>query len=121
MQKRKSPAMEEEILNRIAQIFKALSDTVRLKIIRCLCEGEMNVTQLIEALGMKQSNISQHLKILYQCGVVDRRKEGTQTFYVMSDSRVVQMCRQFSSSMVRDMAENAEKVKKIKDGKQLFG
>lgn len=112
--------IEEEILLRIAVIFKALGDTVRLKIIRSLCDEEKNVTQLIQELGMKQSNISQHLKVLFQSGVVKRRKQGTQTFYLIADPKVIQICRQLSRSMIKELSENAEKMMQIGETKELF-
>ena len=71
-----------------AAIFKALSDTVRLRILGHLGEGELRVTDLHERIGGSQANISEHMARLRAAGLVVARPAGRQTFYRVSDRRV---------------------------------
>lgn len=66
------------------QVFKALADETRLRILAVLAQGDFNVNELIEILRMGQSRISRHLKILADCGLVSSRREGNWTFYALT-------------------------------------
>jgi len=83
----------DEVFESAAEIFRAMSAPMRLKIISCLCNGEKNVTQLLEAIQTTQPNMSQHLNTLYRAGVIGRRREGVQVFYRLVNDRVVTLCR----------------------------
>ncbi|NUM74118.1 metalloregulator ArsR/SmtB family transcription factor [candidate division KSB1 bacterium] len=66
------------------QIFKALADETRLRLLAILAQGDFNVNELIEILRMGQSRISRHLKILADSGLVSSRREGNWTFYSLT-------------------------------------
>lgn len=83
----------DEVFELAAEIFRVMSAPMRLKIISCLCHGEKNVTQLLEAINTTQPNMSQHLNTLFQAGVIGRRREGVQIFYRIINDRVVTLCR----------------------------
>ena len=83
----------DEVFESAAEIFRAMSAPMRLKIISCLCHGEKNVTQLLEEIQTTQPNMSQHLNTLYRAGVIGRRREGVQVFYRLVNDRVVTLCR----------------------------
>ena len=65
----------------IADIFKALSDSRRVQIIKLLQSGEKCACELIEKMGMPQSTLSYHMKILCQSGIVKARESGKWTYY----------------------------------------
>ena len=91
---RDNPAVEtDEVFELAAEIFRVMSAPMRLKIISCLCNGEKNVTQLLEEIDTTQPNMSQHLNTLYQAGVIGKRREGVQIFYRIVNDRVVTLCR----------------------------
>ena len=71
----------DEFLDLMAEKFRMLADSTRLAILRALMEGEKNVTQVVEETGRNQANVSKHLKMLAEAGLVGRRKEGLQVFY----------------------------------------
>jgi DNA-binding transcriptional ArsR family regulator len=83
----------DEVFEMAAEIFRVMSAPMRLKIISCLCNGEKNVSQLLEEIDTTQPNMSQHLNTLYQAGVIGRRREGVQVFYRIVNDRVVTLCR----------------------------
>lgn len=67
-----------------ARIFKAFCDERRLEILEQLQHGEKYAGQLIDELQIGQSTLSHHMKILCESGVVEARKEGTWTYYSIS-------------------------------------
>lgn len=81
-----------QALERAAELFGILSAPVRLRIVSELCRGERNVTNLLSLIGTAQSNISQHLNILYRMGVVAKRREGVQIFYRIADESTALVC-----------------------------
>ena len=83
----------DEVFEMAAEVFRVMSAPMRLKIISQLCNGEKNVTQLLEAIDTTQPNMSQHLNTLYQAGVIGKRREGVQIFYRIINDRVVTLCR----------------------------
>lgn len=81
------------LLEPVAERFRILGDATRLAILRTLMlEGELNVSQLVERLEMSQANISKHLKILADAGIVARRAEGTAAFYRVTDPTLTTLC-----------------------------
>jgi ArsR family transcriptional regulator len=76
----------------IAERFKALGDPMRLRLLQALRDGERSVGELAERTGGGQANVSKHLQVLFQQGYVDRRKEGTTSWYRITDPEVFTMC-----------------------------
>lgn len=66
----------EEVFERAAELFAVLSTSIRLRIISQLCQGEKNVGQLLEHIGVAQPNMSQHLNIMYRAGLLGKRRQG---------------------------------------------
>jgi DNA-binding transcriptional ArsR family regulator len=79
-------------LELIAARFRALSVPVRLRILTVLMRGEKNVMQLMEATGTGQANVSKHLSVLRQVGMVTARKEGLNTYCSIADPSIHQLC-----------------------------
>ena len=71
----------------ISETLKALAHPARLKIVIGLLKDECNVTQIQKVLGLPQSTISQHLRILKNAGIIKGRREGTKTCYRVIDAR----------------------------------
>src|SRR5512136_224703 len=75
----------------LAEIFSALSDPSRIRIISALTEGEMNVGKLAEMVGISESAISHHMRGLRQLRIVRARKEGRQVFYALEDQHIADL------------------------------
>ena len=86
-------AESDEVFALAADVFRVMSAPMRLKIISGLCDGEKNVSQLLEEIDTTQPNMSQHLNTLYRAGVLGKRREGVQIFYRIVNDRVVTLCR----------------------------
>ena len=77
----------------LADLFSALSDPTRLRIISVLLDGEMNVGELASRLEMTESAVSHQLRGLRQLRLVRSRKDGRQVFYALDDDHVVKLYR----------------------------
>lgn len=86
-------AESEEVFVLAAEVFRVMSAPMRLKIISALCNGEKNVSQLLNEISTTQPNMSQHLNTLYQAGVLAKRRDGVQIYYRINNDRVVTLCR----------------------------
>jgi DNA-binding transcriptional ArsR family regulator len=70
------------------EIFKALADPTRLKIIECIKDGEKCICEVIPYTDKSQPNVSIHLKVLKQAGLVSERKDGTKIMLSIADKNV---------------------------------
>lgn len=84
--------MDDRSLDEIAEYFRALAEPSRLKILNALRDGERNVTELTGSLGTSQANVSRHLALLLNTGLVERAMRGTSAYYRIADARVYGLC-----------------------------
>ncbi len=91
-------------LEKLAGIFSAFADATRLAILQELRSGRLSVGELVERLGASQANISKHLKLLHQAGLLAREREGLQVFYRVSEESVYEMCK-FACKRLNDNAQ----------------
>ncbi len=98
------PQMSWEALQLVADRFRALSEPIRLRILQILQAGETSVSVLAEKVGSTQPNISKHLKILQDAGLVKRRRIGTSAYYAIADEMVFDLC-EMVCSRLRDRLE----------------
>ncbi|MBZ0315698.1 MAG: metalloregulator ArsR/SmtB family transcription factor [Anaerolineae bacterium] len=80
--------IDNQKANHLAEIFKALSDPTRLRIISLLLDNEVCVHVLESVLGMSQSSISHQLRVMRQLRLVRYRKEGRHVYYALDDNHV---------------------------------
>ena len=71
-----------------AKLFRGFADPSRLSILTALRQGSLTVTEIVEATGLSQSNASNHLGCLRDCGLVSREQKGNYVHYQLSDERV---------------------------------
>ena len=69
-------------------IFKALADPTRLKILECIRNDEKCICEIIPYTGKSQPNVSQHLKVLNHAGIVKERKDGTKIMVKASNKEI---------------------------------
>ena len=85
--------LSEEIAVDVAELFRAFSDTSRVRIIAAMAGGDMNVNTLAEAVGLSESATSHHLRSLRQMRLVRTRKEGREVFYSLEDEHILAIYR----------------------------
>ena len=74
-----------------AEIFKAIGHPIRLQIVKFLQDGERTVTEIVKAVNAEQSNVSRHLSLLRQAGVLSSRKEGLKVYYSLRIPNLTQI------------------------------
>lgn len=89
----RSSALATGECDRLAQLFKAMGDCTRLRIMRALEEGEMCVCDLATYLGVTESAVSHQLRLLRQMRLVANRREGPVLYYRLDDQHVGQLVR----------------------------
>lgn len=82
----------KEIFRLQAEICRTLADPVRLELLDKLKLGEHTVGELVEKTGLKQSNVSQHLAVLRQAGLVLTRRQATTVYYSLAFPTITQAC-----------------------------
>ncbi len=92
------PKIDMTTYNMQADISKTLANPIRLAILHILREGEKSVNELTDVLGIGQSNLSQHLALMRQMGILKTRKQGTSIYYSVMNPKINQAC-----DMVREV------------------
>jgi DNA-binding transcriptional ArsR family regulator len=95
-----SPAMLEQVAGR----FKVLAEPLRLQLLNALKDGERTVTQLVELTGAGQANVSRHLALLFQHGLVGRRKDGLHVYYRIADPGIFELCELVCGSLEQELS-----------------
>jgi DNA-binding transcriptional ArsR family regulator len=89
----------------IAQRFRCLSEPVRIALLDRLREGEATVSELTQATGASQQNVSKHLGVLLGAGIVSRTKRGTSSVYAIADEGVFELCELVCGSLRRQVED----------------
>lgn len=97
--------LPEPLIELVAQRFRVLGEPMRIKLLDRLREGDATVGELQQALGASQQNVSKHLGILYDAGMVSRAKDGNHTRYSISDPDVFELCDQVCGGVRRQLEE----------------
>ena len=101
---------DNEILALVADYFKVLSEVSRLQILSSLKAGPMNVTELTETTGLGQANLSKHLKVLTQAGILSRQAQGVSAYYSISDPVIFGICELVCDRISERVQQQAEVV-----------
>ena len=87
------PLVPDSMLDRVAHRFRVLGDATRLSILRLLVDrGELSVGQIVDDLAMSQANVSKHLRLLLDAGVLTKRRAGTSAYYTVADPSIETLC-----------------------------
>jgi DNA-binding transcriptional ArsR family regulator len=97
--------LPEPLIDVVAQRFRVLGEPMRIKLLDRLRDGDATVTELQQALGASQQNVSKHLGVLHAAGMVSRTKAGTHARYAISDPSVFELCEQVCGGLRRQITE----------------
>lgn len=84
--------MSDAQIEEAARLFGILAESSRLRLLRALMEQPLTVSELMEATGMKQGNVSKHLGVLLNARFVAREREGSFARYALADQKLHQLC-----------------------------
>ena len=99
--------LDEHALALVARYFAALSVPARLRILNHLRDGERNVGEITAATGGTQANVSKHLGVLAQIGLVAKSQRGTSAYYRFADDTVYRLCDLVCEQLDRRFADEA--------------
>ena len=97
--------LPEALVDLVAQRFRILGEPMRIKLLDRLRDGEATVQELREAVGASQQNVSKHLGVLLQAGMVSRTKDGTSSRYAIADESVFVLCEHVCGGLRRQLSE----------------
>ena len=86
--------LDEHLAAHVAELFRAFSDSSRVRILSVIVDQEMNVSQLAELVGVTESAVSHHLRSLRQMQLVKFRRDGKEVFYSVDDPHIIALFQQ---------------------------
>jgi DNA-binding transcriptional ArsR family regulator len=86
-----------------AKLFRGFGDSTRLSILESLREGEKPTSQIVKEINQSQSNVSNHLSCLLDCGLVKHRRQGKNIFYSLSNKKISKLLEE-SDSILSEIA-----------------
>jgi DNA-binding transcriptional ArsR family regulator len=95
----------EDLAEVIAHRLRAIAEPTRIRLIDSLRDGESCVGDLVVATGASQQNVSKHLLVLLDAGIIGRRKHGNRVFYRVVDEGVFALCEQVCGAIERQLLE----------------
>jgi len=108
----------KELFKLQADVCKTMANPVRMEIIYALKEGEKTVSELVEAMGLNKSNVSQHLAILKSAEVVDARRDGQNIFYSIANEKILEACRLMREVLTEQISKKQKLVDRIEEGEK---
>jgi DNA-binding transcriptional ArsR family regulator len=83
---------DQAVVEQVANYFRVLGEPMRLKLLNVLRGGERCVQDLVDETETSQANVSKHLKVMLQAGILAKRNQGTQAFYRVTDDLIFELC-----------------------------
>jgi DNA-binding transcriptional ArsR family regulator len=97
----------------IARRFRVIGEPMRIRLLDHLRDGEATVSELTEVLGASQQNVSKHLAVLADVGIVGRRKDGNRVYYAVVDESVFALCEDICGSVQRQLASLSDLMQSV--------
>jgi ArsR family transcriptional regulator len=98
-----------------ADICKTLANPKRLEIINTLRDEELTASQLLMKINISKANLSQHMSILIQKGVVRAHRKGKNVFYRLSDNRIIKACDLMREVLIKNLEQNSKVLERLKE------
>lgn len=105
---KKHASLSPEAIELVASRFRTLGEPLRIRILQTLQDGERNVTDIVAAVGSTQPNVSKHLRILQDAGMVGRRQDGNSVYCFIADDSVLDLCDAVCGSVSDRLTETAK-------------
>ena len=101
----------DKMIALVARRFRMLGEPFRLRLLQVLESGERTVGDLVIALDGNQPNVSKHLQMLHDAGIVSRRREGTSVYYGIADPMIFKLCDLVCRSAAEKVREDFDDLK----------
>lgn len=108
-----SKHLPPEVLQEVADYFRILSEPMRLRLLSLLREREQCVQELVEATATSQANVSKHLKVMLQAGILQRRTEGTSAYYAVADPLIFDLCNLVCGRLAERVEDRIQRLREM--------
>ncbi len=99
------------IYHLLSDTCKALSHPIRIEIIELLGKGELGFSEISERTGVAKSNLSQHLSVMVERGILRQRKEGLNSYFRLSSQKVTEACQLIREVLIERLEKTQEILK----------
>lgn len=96
-----------------ADVCKAMSHAIRIEIIDLLGESELSFGEIFEKTTVAKSSLSQHLSVMVDKGILTQRKEGLNSYFMLSTAKVAEACRLMREVLIEKLQKNQEILKNL--------
>lgn len=103
------------VFEAVARYFSLLGEPTRLRILHSICQDEKCVSDIITETGATQTNVSRHLGMMYQAGMLSRRRDGNQIYYRVADQVFIELCRAVCKQITERQAAGPEHKKNFQE------
>jgi DNA-binding transcriptional ArsR family regulator len=107
------PPISKDVIQYVADYFSILGEPMRLRILSLLQDGEKCVQDLVSQTETSQANVSKHLKVMLQAGILSRRTEGTSAYYSVADDLIYDLCNLVCEHIADRIEKQAEQFRKL--------
>ena len=97
--------LPEALVELIAQRFRVIGEPMRIRLLDALRDGPLTINELAEALGATQQNVSKHIGVLAQAGIVGRKKDGNRVRCSIADDSIFELCELVCGGLRQQVAE----------------
>ena len=102
-----------DALAKVADYFKVLSEVSRLQVLCCLKSGSKSVSDIVAATELGQANVSKHLKILTQAGILSRKPSGVSVYYEIADPIIFELCELACDRLTIDLEARSQQINQL--------
>jgi DNA-binding transcriptional ArsR family regulator len=113
---RRHRPLSAEAIELVAARFRILGEPLRIRMLQVLQEGHKTVSELVAAVGSTQPNVSKHLRIMQEAGIVGRRQEGNLVYCSIADESVLHLCDAVCASVGERLERDAEVAEELHRG-----
>ncbi|MEX1137776.1 MAG: metalloregulator ArsR/SmtB family transcription factor [Bacteroidota bacterium] len=105
--------MNNKLFQLHAEVCKTLSHAKRLEILSILRDHEMTVGKIVRKMKISKSNMSQHLAVMRNAGILNSRRDGQNVFYRISNSKVTKACDLMREVLIENQAQKSKLLKSV--------
>ena len=109
----KMKRIDDQIFLMHAEVCKAMASPVRLKILNALQHGEQSVEAMVKSLKLRKANLSQHLAVLRQRGIVATRRDGLRIYYRCANPKMLKACAILREVLLEQLAEGGRLINQV--------
>jgi DNA-binding transcriptional ArsR family regulator len=101
------PALSDDLIELVARRFRIIGEPMRIRLLERLRDAEQSVGELVAAVGASQQNVSKHLTVLHEAGILERRRDGNRVVYAIADPAVFTLCEIVCDGLARQTSRLA--------------